>query len=108
MLDRLSVLDPLYEKLIKFFYQSGVTRNDCEGKKVPLFIGCAGRDQMVSPTLPQDLTQSLSENEENQFEVKVYPDMQHGFAARPRHEDVTQCMAAFEDAVEFFNRHQMK
>jgi dienelactone hydrolase len=63
---------------------------------------------MVSPTLPQDLTQSLGENEENQFGVKVYPNMQHGFAARPRHEDVTQCMAAFEDAVEFFNRHQMK
>jgi hypothetical protein len=34
--------------------------------------------------------------------------MQHSFAARPQHEDVTQCMAALEDAVEFFNRHQMK
>jgi hypothetical protein len=63
---------------------------------------------MVSPTLPQDLKRSLGENEGNQFEIKVYPDMQHGFAARPRHEDVTQCMAAFEDAVEFFNRHRMK
>jgi dienelactone hydrolase len=80
-----------------------VTPDDLDGRKVPLFIGCAEKDEMVSPTLVQDLRVGL-EREDNDFEIKIYEDMKHGFAARPNHEDSKvriQCDVAFDDAIAF-------
>lgn len=77
--------------------------SDITGVKAPLFIGCGEKDDMVSPTLAEDLNSALAAAG-NKFKIRIYPGMPHGFAARPNHDDEeikTQFNQAFEDAVCF-------
>ena len=84
-----------------------MTHEDTKGVLGPIFIGYAEDDQMVSPTLIQDLNGWLSASGAS-FETRVYPEMKHGFAARPDTDDPgikKQSIQAFEDSTEFLRMH---
>jgi len=62
---------------------------------------------MVPPTLAQDLNRWLKAKGVS-YESKIYPEMKHGFAARPDTGDPKikeQYQKAFEDSVKFLQKH---
>lgn len=78
----------------------------------PTYIGLAELDQMVPPTLKQDLEQwaklssgNITGQTKPAVTFSVYPGMDHGFAARPDTTDpaiAVQYARAFEDTIDFF------
>ncbi|KAJ5780733.1 hypothetical protein N7457_005893 [Penicillium paradoxum] len=79
--------------------------------RCPTYVGLAEFDNMVPPTLKEDLerwaTISGEPDERRRFEpvVSVYPGVDHGFAARPDTNDpvvAAQYAKALDDASNFF------
>lgn len=87
--------------------QSFTVEKDTEGIQVPLYIGLAGNDRMVSPTLRKDLERWLAASEVRNYIFMVYPGMDHGFTVRPDNtnpEIRNQCKKALDDAVLFLHK----
>lgn len=84
-----------------------VVETDVREPSAPLYVGYAGSDDMVSPTLVQDLNGWLQEKKVP-FRHRVYPEMPHGFAARPDLDNVNvreQYLEAFKETLEFLKLH---
>ncbi|KEF51200.1 uncharacterized protein A1O9_12703 [Exophiala aquamarina CBS 119918] len=88
------------------FHPSFVIHEDLKGIRVPIYVGLAGNDVMVPASLPEDL-KSWIQQEQIQAIQEIYPNMPHGFAARPEAEDPAnrdQFERALKAAVDFFQR----
>lgn len=84
-----------------------VVAEDVREPSAPLYLGYGGSDDMVSPTLVQDLNGWL-QDKKVPFRYKVYPEMPHGFASRPDHDNVNimeQNLEAFKEALDFLTLH---
>ena len=84
-----------------------VCPEDVQGLSCPTYIGLAELDQMTSPTLREDLERwtGISIGFKSAVSLKVYPGVDHGFAARPDSGNstiFTQYTEAFDETVEFF------
>jgi dienelactone hydrolase len=74
---------------------------------VPLYIGLAEKDRMVSPTLRRDLEGWLAASKVRDYIFVVYPGMDHGFTVRPDNKNPeirSQCKRAFDDAALFLHK----
>lgn len=86
------------------FHPSFVEADDFSEIHVPVYVGLAEKDEMVPPSLEQDLREWSKQGmgEPGSLVIEVYPGMTHGFAARPNSEDdkvLEQCDKAFQSAV---------
>ncbi|ETN36186.1 uncharacterized protein HMPREF1541_08463 [Cyphellophora europaea CBS 101466] len=97
-------------KAIAAFHPSFVEEQDLEGVQAPVYIGLAGADTMVPASLHDDLMMWRANGMERMvpFEMEVYPDMPHGFAARPESENLiirAQYCKALEKAAEHLAKY---
>jgi dienelactone hydrolase len=89
------------------FHPSFVEADDMADVQAPLYIGLAEKDDMVPASLPEDLqTWATTKMRPNvPFTVEIYPDVGHGFAARPDTKDDlirAQYERGFQRTIEHF------
>lgn len=83
-------------------------REDLDHLNVPVYIGLAEKDDTYPSSFPKDLQVWLAEKSTLPSAVEFYPEMKHGFAARP---DTAveaikmQYQAAFDRAIEWLNKY---
>ncbi|KAH7070611.1 dienelactone hydrolase [Paraphoma chrysanthemicola] len=92
------------------FHPSFVEAADMDGVNIPLYAGLAACDDMVPASLAADLQGWSTSRMDNQslFTLEIYPNVGHGFAARPDTKDGTvkeQYIQAFTRTVAFLAKH---
>ncbi|KIW24045.1 uncharacterized protein PV07_09784 [Cladophialophora immunda] len=90
------------------FHPSFVEAEDMDGIQAPLYIGLAEKDDMVPASLPEDLCHWANSRmgPNVPFKIESFPQMGHGFAARPDTDDGNvraQYQTAFIRTLEHFN-----
>lgn len=87
------------------FHPSFVDADDIVGVRAPLYVGLAEQDDMVSPSLADDLRAWTASSIEGYvtFILEIYPSVGHGFASRPDAADpliIAQYQRAFQKTLE--------
>ncbi|KAH7082314.1 hypothetical protein FB567DRAFT_447715, partial [Paraphoma chrysanthemicola] len=92
------------------FHPSFVEATDMDGVSIPLYAGLAACDDMVPASLATDLRGWATSRMANEslFTLEIYPNVGHGFAARPDTKDEIvkeQYIKAFKRTVTYLAKH---
>ncbi|KAM0420301.1 hypothetical protein ACHAPT_011962 [Fusarium lateritium] len=86
------------------FHPSFLEAEDARNVSVPLYVGLAEKDRTLPEGFEEDLRGWL-EKEKVNYNLKSYPDVDHGYASRPDPYDAhatEQFSRAYQDARDFF------